>query len=89
MPMQLSGATTAACSRCAAPLGGERRRATGLAGEPVCEPCQHEELEELLRQLDLLPPGPAVPANTIPLVGRERWAGQIASERREPEARAG
>lgn len=82
MPMQTSAADTATtCSRCSAPLGAERRRATGLAGAPVCEPCQHEELEELLRHLERLPPGPAVPANTIPIVGRERWSGQAAAGR--------
>lgn len=79
MPTQTSfAATPAVCARCAAPLGAERPRATGLAGGTVCEPCQHEELEELLDQLEHLSPGPALPANAIPLSERVGLAGRAA-----------
>lgn len=65
------------CPRCRSPLGGGRRHATGLDGRTVCEPCQYQELDELIEQLDRTPPGPALPANLVP-----------AEERRRP-ARAG
>jgi hypothetical protein len=61
-----------ACPRCQAPLGVERRRATSLDGGMVCEPCQHEELEELLDLLEQTPPGPALPANQAPLQSQTR-----------------
>lgn len=77
MPTQPPPASTSAvCSRCAAPIGTARRPATGLAGGLVCEPCQHEELEELLSQLESQSPGPALPANAIPLGDRLHLAGQ-------------
>ena len=63
------------CPRCQSPLGGERRQATGLDGRTICEPCQHQEMDELIEQLDRTSPGPARPANMIPVAER----GPLAS----------
>jgi hypothetical protein len=47
----------------------------------VCEPCQHQELEELLNQLERQSPGPALPANAIPPSERVRLAERAAPGR--------
>jgi hypothetical protein len=74
MPSSIPSQTLAACPRCTSALGADRRRATALDGGTVCEPCQHQELDELIEELERTGTGPAVPANSIPLESRARLA---------------
>lgn len=70
MPVLQKGPTV--CPRCAKLVGGDRRAATALDGSMICESCQHAELDELIEQLERTAPGPAVPANLIPIEERRR-----------------
>ncbi len=72
MPTPAAAPTPSACPRCARALAGERRPATALDGRVICEPCQHAELDELIEQLERMAPGPALPANLVPIEERRR-----------------
>lgn len=72
MPRPATPPAPTACPRCGSGLVGARRPATALDGRTICEPCQHAELDELIEQLERTPPGPALPANLVPIEEHRR-----------------
>ncbi|HEX7124892.1 MAG TPA: hypothetical protein VF406_03845 [Thermodesulfobacteriota bacterium] len=72
MPTPATTRQPSACPRCARAIGGEVKAATALDGSVICESCQHAELDELIELLERTTPGPALPANLIPVEERRR-----------------
>ncbi len=72
MPTSAATSQPSACPRCARAIDDEHKAATALDGGVICEACQHAELDELIEQLDRTTPGPALPANLVPIEERRR-----------------
>ncbi|HWP35863.1 MAG TPA: hypothetical protein VNM66_09720 [Thermodesulfobacteriota bacterium] len=73
MPAPRPALPSGTCPRCGQAFSAERPRGLGLTGGAICEPCQHLELEELLAQLEHVPPGPAAPSRAPSQVAADPW----------------